>query len=321
MEQEIFRQVPFLPGLKCSADGRFFAEDTGEEVPTTINGYMAYYSLYWFGNTHFCHRLLAMAWMPVPEQPYEELQVNHKDGNKLNNNVDNLEWVTASQNRLHALEQGMAPAVAVLRKDLRTGEIVRFLSINECARQIGVSPATVINYIESPDKVRKMFYVFVREGNEWPDLTADDIGKDRKGLPTIVKMINLTTNEVHLGKTMAAAADLIGVRADTLYVWVRNNSGKGRNYHGWSVEFMTDPVVLMRVLAEIPKETNSTRGRRKQFGYVVTNIVTNETRNYQSADELCSVIGINRNNLRCIMSRNKGIWKNLKMVYAHSVHA
>ncbi len=319
MEQEIFKQVPFLQGLKCSVDGRFFADDTGEEVPVSINGYMEYYSLYWFGKTYFCHRLLAMAWLPWPDRPFDELQVNHKDGNKLNNNTDNLEWVTPSQNRIHSIEQGLSPTVVVLRKDLRTGEILRFISINECGRQIGVSSATVISYIDNPGKIRKVFYVFIREGAEWPDLTVDDIGKDMKGLPTIVKLIK-PTGEIYYGKTMAAAADLIGVRADTLYVWVRNNANTDKTYYGWKVEIVIDPALVSKILSERNKCKNNTpRTRRKQFGYKVTNLNTSEVRDYESADELCSIIGVSRNNLRCIMSRNNGTWKNLKLVYAHKV--
>ena len=47
------------------------------------------------------HRLVAQTFL---ENPDNLPIVNHKDGNKLNNNVENLEWVTQSQNRIHAIE-------------------------------------------------------------------------------------------------------------------------------------------------------------------------------------------------------------------------
>jgi len=53
---------------------------------------------------YLVHRMVAITFIPNPE---ELPQVNHKDGNKLNNEVNNLEWVSCGDNQRHAYNTGL----------------------------------------------------------------------------------------------------------------------------------------------------------------------------------------------------------------------
>lgn len=54
----------------------------------------------------YLHRMLAVHFIPNPKN---KPQVNHIDGDKLNNSLENLEWVTKSENMRHAFDTGLAP--------------------------------------------------------------------------------------------------------------------------------------------------------------------------------------------------------------------
>lgn len=59
------------------------------------------------GRNFSIHRLVASAFV---ERQDGKTDVNHTDGNKANNNADNLEWVTKSENIRHAIGMGLRPA-------------------------------------------------------------------------------------------------------------------------------------------------------------------------------------------------------------------
>lgn len=82
----------------------------------------------------YAHRLVANHFIPKPKDYNEVVYiVNHIDGDKSNNIVNNLEWVTYSENNLHAIHvlnkklntSGINPPRKVQQIDLHTGNVIK----------------------------------------------------------------------------------------------------------------------------------------------------------------------------------------------------
>lgn len=80
---------------------------TAKRIQLSVWGYPEV-RLFQYGKTRKfrVHRLVATAFLP---NPYKKREVNHIDGDRTNNNVANLEWVSRTENMLHAYRVNNAP--------------------------------------------------------------------------------------------------------------------------------------------------------------------------------------------------------------------
>lgn len=123
------------------------------------------YSLVWLSNAgkrhgKSVHRLVAEAFIPNPDN---KPQINHRDGNKSNNKINNLEWNTGSENTIHAyrkLSFEGRPKSPV--RIIETGEI--FNSIKECANAINGNSGNICSCMRGQlDSYRGLHFEYVKQ--------------------------------------------------------------------------------------------------------------------------------------------------------------
>lgn len=244
-------------------------------VPTKETYY--YYKL--TNNDHLVHRLILEAWL-YNEEPSLKYQVNHIDGNKANNTLDNLEWVTPSENIRHLFQTGLSNQNIVARIRHRlTKEIKEFYSKSEMCRFLGITEQSFINtplgYLYSDYEIRVS-----TDKREWYYLKGDEpiIPK------TATQMFKVYKNK-QLYRTLFLRDDL-----NLMFNLPRLNQVTN------SIQYInkTRPEYHVDIISLV-----------KSGPYDVKNLETDEVKRFDNIPQISSYIGYNESSIRVSIDTDK----------------
>lgn len=196
------------------SDILFPVHETNEKYATT---HYPHYRIFINTNnvmTRDVHRLLGLTFKNPPEK-YPLHQVNHIDGKKDNYELDNLEWVTVSENNLHAFINDLRTDNKRIQiKDLENGEIRTYFSLGEAARALTCSVATLSSALIGVSRTYLKRYL-VKELND--DTTWEELENAvTKSTIKPVKAKHVITGEIVNFSSVKEAARKLAIHSFTI---------------------------------------------------------------------------------------------------------
>ena len=152
-------------------DAKLYNEKTNNWLKGQVskNGYLTY-NISINGNKKrlYAHRMLMETY--CPNKNSKNLEVNHKDGNKLHNVLSNLEWLTPRENKEHAIKNNLASPCYRKVYAFNDNKVLmaEFVSIAEAARIMDCATTTIINACRTNPKIKaKGFYWSYNKNNNF----------------------------------------------------------------------------------------------------------------------------------------------------------
>ena len=165
LENEEWREINLkkIFGESCEWNKTYFVSNLGrfknssgvimDNYKVNENGYIR---IYIYKKTFTLHRLVALTFLVNPEN---KEQVNHKDGNKLNNSVQNLEWCTNKENQIHKFQNGLGNNYTrkIGQYDLNDNLIKEYESIISASKEVNISPSCIRGVLKNYRKTSAGF--------------------------------------------------------------------------------------------------------------------------------------------------------------------
>lgn len=289
-----YYEIPEYSRYIVSRDGKVFNRISGEHLEGSTNpdGYHNFrltsdigYTLTW-GR----HRLLAFVFKH-PNCLIERLTVNHENGVKGDDRLENLEWMTQQAQQEHAGRTGLTrKCLPIAVRDVDTGKVIEYPSIVEYARLNGLTKDAVNYRIKSgQEKVfpERKQYRLAEEKGEW--IVPDDIER--------ALLLNSTSKRVKVRFLMlglerefsqlSEMAEYLDIKLPTISTWMdRPNQPV---LPGFIQIKLASDVAPWRDVTDPYLELEQTTGKR---AVVVNDLVRKSERVFTSAVECAGVMGL-----------------------------
>jgi hypothetical protein len=160
IEKEIWKEIPFeiigKYNYGVSNFGRF--KNNKNDIITNHKSSSGYKRLSINKKTYLLHRLVALTFL---ENPENKEFVNHKDGNKLNNLLENLEWATCLENNMHKIDNGLSNCTKkVIQYDTNMNKLNEYNSTVDCSKAVNISKYIIRKKCREKNKSTKCGYIF-----------------------------------------------------------------------------------------------------------------------------------------------------------------
>lgn len=149
MEKEIWKQIENYPNYYVSNYGNVLSKSKNKSILLKKSkNHRGYWTVRLYNKEgwkqKFVHRLVALGFIPNPKNAP---QINHKDGNKENNCVENLEWCTNKENQIHSYANRLRK-LKIVQQYSKNGELLNeYISVAEASRKTKIGKNNISNCI------------------------------------------------------------------------------------------------------------------------------------------------------------------------------
>jgi len=192
------------------------------------NGYIR---VFIYNKTYALHRLIALAFLANNDN---KEQVNHIDGNKLNNSLKNLEFVNNQENQIHKFKIGLGNNFTrkITQYDLNMNKIKVFNSITEAAKELNIGKSNIKGVITNYRKSAGGFiFKYIEDINVYEAVTIN------KNIGRKVVQYDLNMQILNVHDSIAIAGRFLNIHKNN--IWGVINSYK-KNAGGFIFKYLEE---------------------------------------------------------------------------------